>query len=159
MKKVLFYAIIIIALFANAKAYFPPDSCLKVYADDDDYKNRYGVKVDSCYGSPTYMNQFGAGYYIVIFKYNVLPQNTTSNTSTFTLYNLSDIKAEYSWVKDSLTALSSEYGTFTMRYWELGESDTSVNSYSQKNVIFNFSTIHNFDSIAERLSKLPFLEN
>lgn len=156
MKKVLFYAIIIIALFANAKAYFPPDSCLKVYTDDDDYKNPFGVKVDSCYGSPTYMNQFGAGCYLVEFKYSILPQNLTTNTSTFTLYNLSDIKSEYSWIKDSLTTFSIEYGTFTLKYGELGGTDTSFQSFRQKTFVMNFTNIHNFKEVSKRIKQFTF---
>jgi hypothetical protein len=163
MKKILLLAIIYIACFANAKAYFPPDSCLQVvptgYDDNGNMwrKNSDSLKWDTC--DIRYSNQifYGITSYQVVFNKNIIPRNfVTVNDSTIH-YTLSDILPIYSELKDSLISLSASLGTFTIMDKRTRYVDTtSLRPY--RHLELEFYQIHNIRNAQDSISYLPFVE-
>jgi hypothetical protein len=162
MKKIFLLAIIFVACFANAKAYFPPDSCLQVvptgYDDNGNIwrKNSDSLKWDTC--DIRNQNFYGITSYRVIFNKNIIPRNFVTVNDSIIHYTLSDILPIYSELKDSLISLSASLGTFTIMDKRTRSVDTTSLSYFRY-LELEFYQIHNIRNAVDSIFYLPFVDS
>jgi len=102
--------------WAGAQVYYPPDSCLKMYCDNDwDQLTQKGsvnpdsVRVDSCENSPTYGKLFAKKYFILQFQPYYYPFDKVLKPDT--IKRVADISIKYSEFKTRLEQLEDTTGT------------------------------------------------
>lgn len=155
MKKILLLAVIYIACFANAKAYFPPDSCLQVVPNITGFiSNPDSLMWDTC-GIKSLSNLYTNRGYVVEFKYNIIPRNYVTNWDSTEVHSLGDILPMYSWIKDSLLTLTPSLGTFTLVDEGLDRPDTTA-SYP-RSFYLKFNRTHNLSNAVDSIKRFSFI--
>ena len=111
----LLFVILFVPRRAVAQVYTPPDSCLKmIWPNDYNSINNTGssnpdsIRVDSCFGSPTFGRQFAKKYYAIGFNENYYPFDTILTKND--IKEVADISNKHLALKQILDSFEIQYG-------------------------------------------------
>ncbi len=121
MKKAIFAVLLLLATTAPAGAQ-QVDSCLKIEFPDhyydtlyhETYSNRDSVLVDSCTGSPTYLELYATKWWVINFSYYVIKRHSAPYDTTIEM-SWTAIDTAYSALRTAFSALESKYGTLHLK--------------------------------------------
>jgi hypothetical protein len=147
MKKVLLFSLLSFFLLTSQSYSQVPDSCLKIFCfpQDSTFFNLDSVKVDSCFGSPTYGEFYATHFFYIKFKYNVLPRPGIYPKDTIIEYTWQDIDTSYSYTREGFQQLEQEFGSFWLREERLSFPDTT--QFLPRTLLLRFEDYINIDSV------------
>jgi hypothetical protein len=147
MKKVLFFSFLSFFLLTSQSYSQVPDSCLKILClpQDSTFVNPDSVRVDSCFGSPTYGELYATHFFYIKFKYNVLPRPGIYPKDTIIEYTWQDIDTSYSDTREGFQQLEQEFGSFWLREEIPDFPDTT--QVLPRTLLLRFEDYINIDSV------------
>lgn len=137
----------------DAYSYQPPDSCLKLINYPSGSANPDSVKIDSCEGSPTYLEKYGKQLYRVKFEYNIIPKGGIFPEDTIIEYTWRDIDSIYLSTMLGFKQLEINYGTFYFREAFPHLIDTT--QFIKRALLLRFESYECIDSVVNFISTIP----
>ena len=158
MKRVLLFSLLVV-FTSTVYSYPPPDSCLKIYdiPEDQTFENPDNVRVDSCDGSGTFGEFYAKGYFIVKFKYNIIPRSGLFPEDTIIEYGIGDIDTIYSDAINEFKNLESQYGSFKFIEQKPHLRDTTT--LLPRKLFINFNNYVNISSTDESIDNINIVSS
>lgn len=162
MKKAFFGVLILLATMGHAWA--QGDSCLKLqYPDEyhdtlqnETYSNPDSVLVDSCIGSPTYLEYYAAKWWYFSFTYYVIHRQPAPYDTTIEM-SWTAIDTSYGALRSAFAALETKYGTFHIKevYPQIADSTVTGSKW----YYLRFDNYVCVDSVDADLKTFPDLDS
>jgi hypothetical protein len=162
-----FALIIVFVSSQNSKAFSPGGGCLKLpfpnhYYDSlhlATYANGDSVLVDSCMGSPTYLEYYATKLWVINFAYYVISRSPAPYDTTVEL-SWSAINTAYSALRSAFAALESKYGTFHLKEIYPNIIDSTVTGSNWYSLRFdNYVCVDSIDADLVTFPDLDSLSN
>ena len=134
----------------------PPDSCLKLYLEDEPtFQNPDSVKVDSCIDSETYGQYYAKQFFWVKFTYNVLPRTEIYTPDTIIEYKWYNIDTSYQETRQGFQLLEQTFGNFWLREELPNKPDTTL--FLPRCLLLRFENYVNIDSIIKYVNEIKLI--